>query len=81
MAMKDPRNVRDKQWQYAAIRNLISFLTESGFERTISQKIMTAPSAKDFQMIFKYLYNLLDPGYRWGQKFEEEVPPLLKGLR
>jgi kinetochore protein NDC80 len=80
--MKDPRKIRDKQWQYGAIRNLIQFLFEWGYEKQISPKILNAPSGKDFQMIFKFLYERLDPGYNWGKKkFEDEVPSLIKSIR
>jgi kinetochore protein NDC80 len=80
--MKDPRNIRDKQWMMAAIRNLVKFLAEAGYDRNISPKIFVSPSAKDFQNIFKYLYAKLDPSFDWkNKKFEEEVPVLLKGLK
>lgn len=52
-----------------------------GYPHPISQKLLTAPSAKDFQQIFKFLYGHLDPTYEFGKKFEEEVPGLMKGLR
>ncbi len=52
-----------------------------GYPHPISQKLLTAPSAKDFQQIFKFLYGHLDPTYEFGKKFEEEVPGLMRGLR
>jgi len=81
---KDPRPIRDKNFQMEIIRQLISFLAKAGYPHPISQKILTAPSAKDFQQIFRFLYGQLDPGYDFGlggRKFEEEVPVLMKGLR
>lgn len=78
---KDPRPIRDKAFQLEIIKNLINFLVRAGFPYPISQKILTAPSAKDFQNIFKFLYAQLDPTYDFGKKFEEEVPILMKGLR
>ena len=78
---KDPRPIREKPYQLEVIKNLIGFLAKSGYPHPISQKILTAPSAKDFQNIFKFLYAQLDPGYDWGKKFEEEVPVVMKGLR
>lgn len=83
LPFKDPRPIRDKQWQYAAIRNLIHFLLSSGYDRPISPKILTSPTTKDFQLIFKFLYNKLDEGYDWttGKKFEDDVVTLLRGLK
>jgi kinetochore protein NDC80 len=78
---KDPRPIREKSYQLEVIKNLINFLAKSGYPHPISQKILTAPSAKDFQNIFKFLYAQLDPGYDFGKKFEEEVPVVMKGLR
>lgn len=63
------------------IKNLIGFLAKSGYDKPISQKILTAPSTKDFQQIFKFLYAKIDPTYEFGKKFEDEVPGLLKGIR
>lgn len=79
--IKDPRPIRDKGWQFAATKILVEFLLESGYDKPISQKILNAPSVKDFQAIFKFLYQRLDPGYEWRKKFEEEVQGLMKGLR
>lgn len=41
----------------------------------------TTPACKDFQLIFKFLYAMLDPYYEFTKKFEEEVPVLIKSLR
>ncbi|KAJ1557470.1 kinetochore-associated Ndc80 complex subunit ndc80, partial [Cladochytrium tenue] len=79
--LKDPRNIRDKAWQAGAVRQLIGFLVQAGFNQPVSPKTLQAPSAKDFQAIFRFLYAQLDPGYVFVKKFEEEVPVILKGLR
>ena len=80
--LKETRNIRDKQWQLMAIRLLIKFLAEAGYDRTISAKILSQPSAKDLQHIFKFLYERLDPDFNWeDKKFEDEVPVLIKQLK
>lgn len=78
---KDPRPIREKPFQLTCIKNLIGFLAKSGYDKPISQKILTAPSTKDFQQIFKFLYSQIDSTYEFGKKFEDEVPGLLKGIR
>lgn len=78
---KDPRPVREKSYQLDVIKNLINFLAKAGYPHPISQTLLKAPSARDFQNIFKFLYYQLDPGYDFGKKFEEEVPVVMKGLR
>jgi kinetochore protein NDC80 len=78
---KDPRPIREKSWQSNAIRSLINFLVQAGYNQPVSPKTLQAPSAKDFTSIFKFLYAQLDPKYIFQKKFEEEVPAILRGLR
>ncbi|TPX32146.1 hypothetical protein SmJEL517_g04699 [Synchytrium microbalum] len=78
---KDPRPIRDKQWQANSIKQLVGFLQSAGYLQPISPKQLQAPSAKDFQAIFKFLLAQLDPSYVFQKKFEDEVPGILKGLR
>ena len=75
----DPKIIRDKAYQLKCMRNLMRFLTENGFNYPISTKVLTAPSGKEFERIFKFLLAQLDPNYVFS-KFEEEVPFVLKFL-
>ena len=77
---KDPRNIRDKTYQHECIRTLIRFLADAGYDRPVSPKILSAPSVKDFQNIFTFLYHQLDPAYVFGTKFEEEIPTLIRNI-
>ncbi|KAJ1555297.1 kinetochore-associated Ndc80 complex subunit ndc80, partial [Nowakowskiella sp. JEL0078] len=77
---KETRPIRDKQWQAASIRTLISFLVQTGYNQAVSQKALQSPSSKDFQSIFKFIYAQLDPHFAYSRKFEEEVPVIMKGL-
>lgn len=79
--LRDPRNIRDKGFIIASIKLMIEFLAKTGYEKPISQKILTSPSAKDFQYIFRYLYLQLDPSYEFDKKFEDEVLLLIKQIR
>ena len=79
---KDPRPIREKSWQANAIRSLISFLVQAGYNQSsISFKSLQAPSSKDLQSIFKFLYAQLDPYYPFKNKIEEDVHIVLKSLR
>jgi len=78
--MKDPRDIRDRNFQSQSIRTLLTFLTEAGYDRMISPKILSAPTAKDFQFIFMFLYHQIDPHYEFTGKIEEEVPLLIRAL-
>lgn len=81
MIAKDPRNVRDKSYQIACIKTLVQFLIESNYPQQISPKLLSSPTAKDFQCIFKFLYQQIDPTYVFTKKIEEEIPVILKSLR
>lgn len=78
---KEPRPIREKQWQTGAIKTLINFLIQAGYNLPVSPKTLQAPSSKDYQNIFRFLYNQLDPNYNYVKKFEEEVPVILRGLK
>lgn len=78
--VKDPRPTRDKQWQSNATKTLVSFLIQSGYSNSVSQKTLSPPSNKDYQEIFKFLYAQFDPFYKWT-KFEEEAQNVLRALK
>jgi kinetochore protein NDC80 len=65
------------------VRLLIKFLMDSGFSRDMTPKLLSAPTLKDFQLMFQFLYGKVDPNYKWtpGKKFEEEFLVLLKALK
>lgn len=60
------------------------YLTNNGFEmdmkHSLTNKSLVSPTQRDFQTIFQWLYQRLDPLYRFT-KVENEVLPLLKVLR
>ncbi|ORX93387.1 hypothetical protein K493DRAFT_36569 [Basidiobolus meristosporus CBS 931.73] len=78
---KDPRPIREKDWQASKTRKLVNFLAHNGYPSSISAKTFQSPTTKDFQSAFKFLYQLLDPKYVFRKRFEEECPLLLKELR
>lgn len=78
----DPRNIKDKTFQTQCIHSLVQFLLEHGYNQAISPKILTAPSSKDFFMIFQFLINQLDPNFQYiQQKPEEDCPAIFKLLK
>lgn len=79
----DPRQNRNTRAQMS--QELMDFLSQRNFEmetkHTLSQKAMTSPTNKDFEMMFKFLYHGIDPAYRFQKSMDQEVHPLLKQLR
>lgn len=80
-AVSDPRPMGDKGFRHDCIRDLITFLTENGYNQPLSPKLLTAPTNKDFIRIFQFLYHQIDPNYAFSDKAEDEIPVLFKQLR
>ena len=76
----DPRNISDKGFMRESIRKLIHYLSEHGYDRALSPQLLTAPSTKDFVHILSFLLKSAIPNFKFGAKFEDEVPTVLKTL-
>lgn len=77
----DPRNINDKNFIGASVRILLDYLTEHNYPQSISPKILTRPSAKDFNNIILFLFVQIDPNFKLSGKFEDEVIMMFKQLR
>jgi kinetochore protein NDC80 len=64
---------------------LLDYLSQNNFEirmkHTLSHKIIKSPTQKDFNYMFQFLYQCIDPSYRFQKNIDQEVPPILKQLR
>lgn len=82
---KDPRPLRDRNYQERTSQELLEYLTHNNFEmemnHSLTHKTLRSPTQKDFNYIFQWLYRRLDPGYRFQKSIDAEVPPILKQLR
>jgi kinetochore protein NDC80 len=81
----DPRRLKDAATRAHMAQELLEFLTHNNFEmeskHVLSNKAMTSPTQKDFNCMFQWLYNRIDPSYRFMKSIDQEVPILLKQLR
>eukprot|EP00698_Gefionella_okellyi_P003576 TRINITY_DN13365_c0_g1_i1.p1 TRINITY_DN13365_c0_g1~~TRINITY_DN13365_c0_g1_i1.p1 ORF type:complete len:603 (-),score=178.05 TRINITY_DN13365_c0_g1_i1:112-1920(-) len=73
--LSDPREITTKAFMQQAQRNIITFLTERGFNQPIGPKSLTSPSLNEFKNLFAFLIQKIDPGFTWtvGKKFEDDV--------
>ncbi|CCD25352.1 kinetochore-associated Ndc80 complex subunit NDC80 NDAI_0F00330 [Naumovozyma dairenensis CBS 421] len=83
---RDPRPLRDKNFQNAIQQEIFDYLIENKFDlqtnHPISIKSLRQPTQKFFIILFKWLYNRLDQGYSFVSKsIENEVYHLLKNLQ
>jgi kinetochore protein NDC80 len=81
----DPRRLRDAAVRQQMSAELMDYLTRNNFELEtgfgLTGKTLTSPTQKEFAALFKWLYNRIDPAYRFQKNLEAEIPPLLKQLR
>jgi kinetochore protein NDC80 len=81
----DPRRLRDASVRQYMASELMEYLTRNNYETetgtSLSGKTLTSPTQKEFTTLFKWLYNRIDPGYRFQKNMDAEIPPLLKQLR
>ena len=63
-----------------SIRNIIQYLTSTGYEHEISQKILSSPTGRDFQNIVAFLGRQLDPQFVIT-KAEDDIPTIFKNFR
>lgn len=82
---RDPRPLRDRNFQNAIQQEIFDYLSQHRFELEtnlpISLKFLKQPTQKGFVIIFKWLYLRLDPGYVFLKSFEHEVYQVLKTLQ
>lgn len=81
----DPRRLKEAGTRSHMAQELLEFLTHNNFEmeskHVLSNKAMTSPTQKDFNCMFQWLYNRIDPSYRFMKSIDQEVPILLKQMR
>lgn len=78
---KRNRNPRDKEHQGENINILMNFLSFSEYDRPFSHSILSNPSLKDFQSIFRHILSFIDPSAETGKRFEDEVSFFLKSIK
>ncbi|KAG4305374.1 hypothetical protein PORY_000930 [Pneumocystis oryctolagi] len=78
---KDPRPIRDKQYQLTCIHSILTYLSNSGFPQALTPKNLQQPTQKDFMTIFKWLYHRLDPNYQFIKKMDDEVITCIKNIK
>nr|CAG8491801.1 8338_t:CDS:10 [Entrophospora candida] len=57
---KDPRPLRDKQYQAESIQVIILYLKKSRYPGSIDERKLQVPTVKDYHNIFRFLYKKLE---------------------
>lgn len=81
----DTRPIRDRAYRERIGQELLDYLTQNNFElemkHSLTSKAMISPTQKDFNLMFQWLYNRIDPGYKFQKAIDTEIPIVLKQLR
>lgn len=81
-APKETRPIKDKQFQAACQRNIADWLAHRRITMAVNQKTLTSPTAKEFQTIFRFIIvDMVDPGFQWGKKIEDDILTIMKDLK
>eukprot|EP00124_Ichthyophonus_hoferi_P002355 Ihof_evm9s156 gene=Ihof_evmTU9s156 len=80
--VKDTRPLADRSFQRRCMAEILRFLTESNYPHALSEKILTSPMMKDFSRIFTFLYNKIDPSFRFnlGAKQNELMAEIQRAI-
>lgn len=82
---RDPRPLRDRNFQQAIQEEIIDYLLQNKFDietnHPVSIKSLKQPTQKGFIIIFKWLYQRIDPGYKFTKSIESDVYQILKNLQ
>ena len=81
---QDPRRLRDISVRSQMANELLNYFTNNNFELeaqiSLTNKSLSSPTQKEFNVMFQWLYKRIDPGYRFMKSMDAEIPPLLKQL-
>ncbi|KXN82503.1 putative kinetochore protein NDC80 [Leucoagaricus sp. SymC.cos] len=79
-SFKDPRPLRDKQYQGRMRQEIFLFLQSAGFD--IAHSTLSNIQGKEYRAVFEFLILNLDPVYPFSAgRFEDDFAPALKALR
>lgn len=80
----DARPLRDKPFQSTIQQEIYDYLITHKFElemnHSITLRSLKQPTQKDFILIFRFLYNKIDPYYDFQRLIELEIYSILKSL-
>ena len=82
---KDTRPLRDRNFQQAIQQEIIDYLLQYKFDietnHPVSVKSLKQPTQKGFLIIFKWLYQRIDPGHKFNRTVESDIYQILKNLQ
>ncbi|ROT79355.1 putative kinetochore protein NDC80-like, partial [Penaeus vannamei] len=78
---KETRPITDSNFKSQCVDKILDFLVSRGYVYQLQRRTLLAPSTKDFSNIFSFIYKHLDSQYNLPNRFEEEIPRLLKFLK
>lgn len=78
---KETRPLNDPKFKTLCIDKILEFLRCNGYDLPVIRRNLLNPTTKDFLNIFNFIYRNLDSSYQLPNKFEDEIPKLLKNFK
>ena len=76
---QDRRPISDKEFMKESVNIILKYLDTHGFTEPISPKdLLSSPSTKTYSTVFLFLYNQIDPLYKYVGKPHDDIPEMLK---
>lgn len=79
--VKDTRPVKDLAFKQSCQNNIAEFLHMSRSNIPMHPKLLSSPTGKEFQDMFRHLINFLVDGFAWTKAFDSDCHQLLRDLR
>jgi kinetochore protein NDC80 len=76
----DMRYIKEVDTQRKHLKGVTDYLHESGYSGVPPPRNIRALGAKDFQSMFKFLFEKLRPDHVFNKKFEDEVMDIIREL-
>lgn len=81
----DTRPIRDRGYREKIAQELLDYMTQNNFEldmkHSLTPKTVVTPTQKEFTLMFQWVYNRIDPGYKFQKAIDVEIPIVLKQIR
>lgn len=77
---RDIRKIRDANYKQQCVDVVYNFLLENGYDQPFTPKTLHSPSAKDFQLVFKFVYSFVE-NFDYSAKFEDDFLLILKNVK
>ena len=78
---RDTRPIRDRAFQASCQANISAYLSSHHCPIPLHPRLLTSPTLKEFQQVFRFLVQDYTDASSWTKNFENDAIAILKDLR